>query len=65
MLGLRLRDGIHWESFLRRWGASPESLFPEGFSLAAGHGWILRDGDRMRLTEEGVLFSDELFQHFF
>lgn len=65
MLGLRLRDGIDRESFVRRWGASPESLFSEGLRLAAGNGWILRDGDRIRLTEEGVLFSDELFQHFF
>jgi len=65
MLGLRLRDGISLESFLHRWGASPETLFPEGLSLGFRNGWIQRDKGRMRLTDSGVLFSDELFQHFF
>jgi len=65
MLGLRLRDGISLVSFIRRCGAPPENLFPEGMSLGFRNGWIIRDGGRVRLTDSGILFSDELFQHFF
>ena len=65
MLGLRLRDGISFASFVRRHGAPPETLFPEAMSLGFQNGWLQRDGGQVSLTDQGVLFSDELFQHFF
>jgi oxygen-independent coproporphyrinogen-3 oxidase len=65
MLGLRLRDGISLASFLRRCGATPEALFPEGMRMGFENGWIHLEEGRIRLTDSGILFSDELFQHFF
>jgi coproporphyrinogen III oxidase-like Fe-S oxidoreductase len=40
-------------------------LFPEAAALAAGRGWLEREAGRLRLTPEGLLFSDALFRLFF
>jgi oxygen-independent coproporphyrinogen-3 oxidase len=65
MLGLRLREGVDRGSFSEEFGADPVDLFPEALSLAAEKGWLERGADRLRLTVEGMLFSDEIFIRLF
>lgn len=65
MLALRTADGIDEGSFARAHGAAPAALFPEAAALGAERGWIERSGGRLRLTERGVLFSNEIFRLLF
>ena len=65
MLGLRTADGVDEAVFAREHGASPAVLFPGALSLGAENGWIDRSGGRLRLTEQGILFSNEIFRQLF
>lgn len=65
MLGLRLRDGVAVDEFALQCGGAPGELFPDALAQGAARGWLeLRDG-RLRLTESGVLFSNEIFRGLF
>jgi len=65
MLGLRTADGVDETTFARTHGASPAALFPEAAALGAERGWLERSGGRLRFTEPGILFSNELFRLLF
>ena len=65
MLGLRTADGVDETAFAPAHGAPPRTLFPEAAALGAEHGWIERSGGRLRLTESGILFSNEIFRLLF
>jgi oxygen-independent coproporphyrinogen-3 oxidase len=65
MLGLRLLEGVDREQFRREWGGAPAELFPEGTAFGLRRGWLEETGRRLRLTAEGLLFSDEVFLRFF
>lgn len=65
MLGLRTADGVDERAFTHDHGASPDELFPEALALGEAQGWIERSRGRLLLTEEGILFSNELFRLLF
>jgi oxygen-independent coproporphyrinogen-3 oxidase len=65
MLGLRTREGILRRTFLRRFGVDPLNAFEDELSASIERGWLSRARGRLRLTERGVLFSNELFAPLF
>ena len=65
MLGLRTADGIDEAAFAPTHGAPPAALFPEAAALGDGRGWLERAAGRLRLTEPGMLFSNEIFRLLF
>jgi oxygen-independent coproporphyrinogen-3 oxidase len=65
MLGLRTADGIDETVFAVTHGAPPAALFPEAAALGDERGWLERADGRLRLTERGILFSNEIFRVLF
>jgi oxygen-independent coproporphyrinogen-3 oxidase len=65
MLALRTAAGLDEAAYAAAHGAPWQELFPEAASLAAERGWLERDAGRLRLTPEGMLFSDALFRLLF
>jgi oxygen-independent coproporphyrinogen-3 oxidase len=65
MLGLRLREGVSQESYRREHGSDPAALFPEAMELGFRNGWLESRDGMLRLTDEGLLFSNEIFVHLF
>ena len=65
MLALRTADGVDETDFAQTHGAAPGDLFPEAAALGEAQGWIESVGGRLRLTENGILFSNELFRLLF
>lgn len=62
ILGLRLAEGVAREAFRSRHGRWPEELFGDSLSWADELGLLDRSGDRLTLTEKGILLSNELFE---
>ena len=56
MMGLRLRDGVSIEK-LEDEGQSPfhELVYTDNVQKIADEGWIIQDGDNLRMTREGML----------
>lgn len=65
MLGLRTRAGVDETAYARAHGTSPAALFPEAMSLGAEKGWLDRSDGHLRLTEPGILFSNQIFRLLF
>jgi oxygen-independent coproporphyrinogen-3 oxidase len=65
MLGLRTADGVEEIDFALAHGAAPAALFPDATALGAERGWLTSTGGRLRLTEPGILFSNEIFRLLF
>ncbi len=62
ILGLRLEEGVSLDGYLRRHGTSPYDVFGEALSWGEGAGLLMKVDDRLKLTERGVLLSNELFE---
>ncbi len=65
MLGLRTADGIGEAAFAQAHGAPPSALFPEATALSIENRWIEISGGQLRLTDSGILFSNEIFRLLF
>ncbi len=63
-LGLRLRQGVDWELLMKEYDADSLSPFEPGLQDLSTRGLIERNGSRIRLTESGMLLSNEIFQLF-
>ncbi|MCY3827168.1 MAG: radical SAM family heme chaperone HemW [Candidatus Dadabacteria bacterium] len=57
LMGLRLSDGVGIEGLKKRFGCEPDA---SGLEYLESDGFILTDGDRLRLTAKGRVFTDEL-----
>lgn len=57
LMGLRLSDGVGIEGLKKRFGCEPDA---SGLEYLESDGFILTDGDRLRLTAKGRIFTDEL-----
>ena len=57
LMGLRLNDGVGIEGLKKRFGCEPDA---SGLEYLESDGFILTDGDRLRLTAKGRVFTDEL-----
>ncbi|OFV92733.1 MAG: hypothetical protein A3F68_06525 [Acidobacteria bacterium RIFCSPLOWO2_12_FULL_54_10] len=60
-LGLRQLAGISLSRMEKDFGVNPQNLFSDQFQEFAACGWLVREGDYLRLTDSGVLFSNEVF----
>jgi oxygen-independent coproporphyrinogen-3 oxidase len=65
MLGLRTIEGVDETAFTLAHGAPPAALFPEATALGAEKVWLTSASGRLRLTETGILFSNEIFRLLF
>jgi len=64
ILGLRLMEGVSRSSFASRFGVTPEQAFGPAIERHLGLGLledVPGDPDRLRLTERGLLLSNEVF----
>jgi oxygen-independent coproporphyrinogen-3 oxidase len=65
MLGLRTSDGVDETAFAIAHGAPPGALFPQAAALGRERGWLENAQGRLRLSERGILFSNEIFRLLF
>ena len=67
MFALKVLDGdggIHRDAFAREFGVSVDAAFDPVVAELAALGVLDDDGHRLRLTETGALFADEVCQRF-
>ena len=62
--GLRRRDGIDLAAFRKRHELDPLAEWPEGLGAAETAGLVAAGAGRLRLTDRGMLLSNEVFQVF-
>jgi oxygen-independent coproporphyrinogen-3 oxidase len=63
-LGLRQARGVNLELARERWGADCLKPWEDKIQNLAREGWIVRQGDRVRLARRAYLVSNEIFQEF-
>ncbi len=63
-LGLRRLDGVSRAAWMRRFGVAPESAFPAELRELRELGLVADRAGRLRLTERGILFADEVLLRF-
>lgn len=64
ILGLRLREGVDAHDFERRFGVAVTDVFGPEIRRVVNLGLADWDGERLRLTEEGLYLSNQVFQEF-
>jgi len=62
-LGLRMTRGISEEKFVRRFGKSPEELYPQ-LQDWMEEGFVEKEQARLRLTHRGFLVANSIFAGF-
>jgi oxygen-independent coproporphyrinogen-3 oxidase len=62
--GLRRDEGIDLERFRRRHGLDPREEWARELTEAEAAGLVVVAGERLRLTDKGVLVSNEVFRMF-
>ena len=60
--GLRRREGVDLGAFQAAHGLDVMAEYAEGLAAPISAGLLERRGSRLRLTEKGVLLSNEVFQ---
>ncbi|HEY6491354.1 MAG: radical SAM family heme chaperone HemW [Terracidiphilus sp.] len=63
-LGLRLNDGVKLGALRREFGRAPVQCAVDAVERLAGQGLVETDGKTVRLTRQGRLLSNEVFQEF-
>jgi len=61
ILGLRLMRGVDMSNFTARFGVSPDAAFGPAIAKHEALGLLERAEGRLRLTERGLLLSNEVF----
>lgn len=64
ILGLRLREGVSRHRFTNLYGRPPEAVFGPVLESLRSRGLIRIEEDRYRLTEQGLLFGNDVFASF-
>ncbi|MBD1371138.1 oxygen-independent coproporphyrinogen III oxidase [Hazenella sp. IB182357] len=64
MLGLRLLDGISKQTFYERFGFDVDQIFQAEISDLINQGFLYLEGDRISLTEKGLIFGNHVFGTF-
>ena len=62
--GLRRAEGVDLEGFRRRHGLDPREEWARELTEAEAAGLVAVAGARLRLTDRGVLLSNEVFRIF-
>ena len=63
-LGLRQREGVSLRAIQQQLGVDPARHFRDAIGRLQACGMVEREGDRLRLTEQALLVSNEIFQEF-
>jgi len=63
-LGLRRLSGISKQGFEEKYGFSHSLLYQKEIENLVRKGWMTEEGDRLFLTDQGVLFGNEVFAEF-
>lgn len=63
-MNLRTVKGLSLEEFTQRTGEDFFHIYEEGFTYCRKQGWITREGDRIRLTEQGMRYGNLAFEEF-
>lgn len=63
-LGLRLMSGISIDRFQKRFNLSIDDIYGKVISKYVGLGCIIKDGDRLRLSDRGIDVSNGIFADF-
>ncbi|HMD83490.1 MAG TPA: radical SAM family heme chaperone HemW [Terriglobia bacterium] len=63
-LGLRQVEGVDLKFARERWGASDLKRWEEKIADLTREGWVVRQGERVRLARHAYLISNEIFQEF-
>lgn len=63
-LGLRQAAGVCLDDFLKRFGASAFECFPGTIERLAASDLLRQDGDRVALSEQGLLLADTVMAEF-
>lgn len=65
ILGLRLvGEGVNLTEFARRFGRTPQEMYPQEVESLRGLGLLEWDDERMRLTPRAWLIANEVFRQF-
>ena len=64
ILGLRERVGVDTGLARSRWGEGPARRMEPVIARLLQEGWLEKDGERIRLVEQALLISNEVFQEF-
>jgi oxygen-independent coproporphyrinogen-3 oxidase len=64
MLGLRLLRGIELVELERRYGLPMQAHYQSIIQSLVARGWLLQDGTRIRLSDEGLLWHSEVASEF-
>ena len=63
-MNLRTVKGLSLEEFTQRTGEDFFHIYEEGFTHCRKQGWITREGNRIRLTEQGMRYGNLAFEEF-
>ncbi|WP_188453608.1 radical SAM family heme chaperone HemW [Virgibacillus oceani] len=63
-LGLRKLAGINKTVFKHKFGFELDSLYEQQISKLVQKGWLQNNADSVHLTDQGVLFGNEVFEQF-
>jgi oxygen-independent coproporphyrinogen-3 oxidase len=63
-LGLRLSEGVSWTRFRERFGQDAREIYRETIELLSSWKMLEVDQERMRLTEQGMLLSNQVLWRF-
>ncbi|MFC4558868.1 radical SAM family heme chaperone HemW [Virgibacillus kekensis] len=63
-LGLRKVSGVSKKRFKERFGFSHEQVYDDTVAYLVQKGWLVDDQENLRLTEQGMLFGNEVFAQF-
>ncbi len=61
---LRKKEGISYEKFLTKFGLSFPTFAEKSIKKMVGRGWAKEDENHLRLTDEGILLSNQVFEEF-
>jgi len=63
-MNLRTVKGLSLEEFTQRTAEDFFHIYEEGFTHCRKQGWITREGNRIRLTEQGMRYGNLAFEEF-
>lgn len=63
-LGLRMMEGIDLKAFRERFRTGPKDAFPGVVKELCGEGLLDYDGGHLKLTQKGILFSNDVALRF-
>ncbi|WP_182200575.1 radical SAM family heme chaperone HemW [Paraliobacillus salinarum] len=63
-LGLRKQTGVRFKSFKEKYGLALTDIYKEELNYLKAKQWLIQDDEGIRLTRNGKLFGNEVFQAF-